>query len=166
VALPSGSSAGPTLIESFFHLLAAMGQLRRPFHLAGRVVDQGKPSRLAAGINLDAQGFWMCLGRSALQDDGKRVTPPYGGLALAEEPPRTCRVAGGEWSVHSVNDEYHVAFPFGYVSAGAGNGPLAQDSRRFVDGSTGLLPAGLFNRRPQSRGLRCHPLVPMYSPVS
>jgi hypothetical protein len=44
--------------------------------------------------------------------------------------------------------------------------PSPKIASGFHDGSTDCDPVCLFNRRPQSRGLRCHPLVPIYSLVS
>src|SRR5262249_4636706 len=44
--------------------------------------------------------------------------------------------------------------------------PSPRISSGFRDGGTGGHPVCLFNRRPQCRGLRCHPLVPLHAPVA
>ena len=145
-----------------------------PDHPSCLVVEQGEARRVAARINLHPQRRRPSVDHRPLQDEGEGEAPRDGGISRGEQPPRRPWMHGSERVLLGVHHEHpghlHASILLLPVraSACAGKVPLAKDSRRFPSGGngTGSNPVRLFNRCPQRRGLRCHPLVPLQAPLS
>jgi hypothetical protein len=77
----AGPAAGAVVVQALGDLLSPMGELPRPDHLAGGVVDQRQTGGLRPRINLEPQRFRRrCLHTLVLEDDGKRVPAPHGSV--------------------------------------------------------------------------------------
>jgi hypothetical protein len=106
VARAAGAPAHTALIEPGFHLLAAVGQFPGPHHLPGRVVHQGHPRRLAAGVDLEPQLRWLLCRFTVLEDEREGVTPDHGRPSPREQMPRSARVDWGARPVLLIDDEH------------------------------------------------------------
>jgi hypothetical protein len=89
VTLAATATTHPALIEARFHLLTAMGQFRRPHHLPGRIVEEGQPRRLAAGVDLEPHRLRLLSRFTFLEDDGEGKSAVDRRPSTVQQMPRT-----------------------------------------------------------------------------
>ena len=113
VALPSAAPTPTALVEAFAHLLATMGDLCCPHHLACGIVHDGDTRRFAAWVDLEIQ--WGDDGRKALggEDDGKGITVKHRCLVLRQQPTGACWAARRQRVLIRIEHKHslHVGFP-------------------------------------------------------
>ena len=74
VTLAAAATTHPALVEARFHLLTAMGQFRRPHHLAGRLVHHRHSCGFAARIDLEPQRVRLLCLFTFPENDGEWKT--------------------------------------------------------------------------------------------
>jgi len=97
VSTPAASAYRSAVVERLVDLLASVREFSRKKHLATPVVDKSYASGAAAGVELDAQGLYLWLLSTALEDDSKWVVLEHGSFPCLKQQTCTSWMHRVEW---------------------------------------------------------------------